>query len=249
MHLTVCDALVGLPRVPYGKFTPNTQDLLAEMTRCGIRRAIVRHRSALEGGPDAGNKQVCAETDGQESLLPSWFLTPDGREPDFDPQSVVRSMLEADIRVAWTDPRTEEFSLLPWCSGPLYEVLGHFRVPLFLDCDGAPLDVVNTVLENFPDLRMVLLGAPRLGRHRLLYPLLRRHPSLMMGIGFNYSVHDGFEDLCRIFGPHRWVFATGYPEAEMGAGVAGLMYAAVDDADKEAIANGNIERILQEVAS
>jgi predicted TIM-barrel fold metal-dependent hydrolase len=50
----------------------------------------------------------------------------------------------------------------------------------------------------------------------------------------------------RVFGPHRWVFGLGYPQAEGGAVVAGLSYARIPDAAKAAIAYGNFARLLGE---
>ena len=88
---------------------------------------------------------------------------------------------------------------------------------------------------------------PRLGRNRLIYPLLQRHPNLMICLSYTYSVHQGVEDLCRTFGHERWVFGMGYPTAETGASLTGLTYAAIPDEAKEAIAHGNIERLLAEV--
>ncbi len=249
MDIFACDPLIGLPRVPRERFSPDATDLLDEMQRVGIGRAVVRHRAALEAGPDSGNDAVLLDTTDRSPLTPSWFLTPDGNEPDFDPQTTVERMLEEGVRVAWTDPASEQFSSLPWCCGALYEVLTALRVPLLINYDSVSADAIDTIMHDFPNLRLVLLGAPRLGRNRMLYPLLRRHPALMMAVGFYHSVHDGVEDLCRTFGPERWVFGTGYPDAEIGSSIAGLMYADVDDATREAIAFGNLDRILGEVAS
>lgn len=248
MRLVACDATMGLPRIPPRGYRPDQEDLLSEMRRLGIERAIVRHRAAYECGPIAGNRAILEETRGREELLATWFVTPDGFEPDFDPEKAIEQMVEAGVRVAWTNPQAEGFSLLPWCSGPLYEVLEARRVPLLLSYANTTADVLDVVLGNFPRLRLILLDAPRLGRSRLLYPLLRRHPNLWLCLSQSYSVHQGFEDLCRTFGQERWVFGTGYPEAEGGAAIAGLAYAELSEEAKEAIGHGNIERLLEEVS-
>ena len=247
MKLIACDPIIGLPRVPFEDYRPDRADLLAEMARLGVTAAIVRHRAAYEAGPVNGNRILWEETRGWEQLWPAPFVTPDGEEPAFDPSLAIAQMRAAGAKVCWTDPQAEGLSLLPWCAGPLYEVLQARRMPLLLEYDKTSADELYVILENFPDLRLILLNVPRLGRNRLLYPLLQRFPNLWLCLSHTYSVHQGFEDLVRIFGPHRWVFGLGYPQAEGGAAIAGLTYARLSSEDQEAIAHGNIERLLGEV--
>lgn len=247
MKLIACDPLMGLPRVPPEGYRPDREDLLHEMARIGVDMAIVRHRTACEAGPVAGNTVILDDLRGAGNLLPTWFVTPDGLEPDFDPEQMINDMLAAGVHVCWTDPVAESFSLMPWCSGPLYEVLQARQIPLLLEFAQTTADVLDVILQNFPGLRLILLNVPRMGRHRLIYPLLKRNPSLMLCLNYSYSVHLGIEDLCKTFGNERWVFGMGYPTAEAGASLTGLTYAGISDADKEAIAHGNIERLLAEV--
>ncbi|MBI2437955.1 MAG: amidohydrolase family protein [Lentisphaerae bacterium] len=247
MKWMACDPLIGRPRVPAGNLASTRDDLLAEMRRLGIQQAVVRHGAALECGPMAGNRQLMKETRRQPRLMPAWFLTPDGQEPDFRPETAVAAMLKAGARVAWMDPEAEDFSLLPWCSGALYEILQARRVPLLLDYLKIKADDLDRVLTDFPELRLILLNVPRLGRNRRLYPLLRRHPHLYVCLSHTYSVFRGIEDLCEQFGPLRWVFGMGYPAAEGGAAIAGVLYADISRETRAAIAHGNLERLLKEV--
>lgn len=247
MKLIACDPIIGLPRVPFEDYRPDRADLLAEMARLGVTGAIVRHRKAYEAGPVPGNRALWDEVRGYAELLPAPFVTPDGEEPAFDPAVAIAQMRVAGAKVCWTDPRAEEFSLLPWCSGPLYEVLAARRMPLLLEYDKTSADELFVILENFPELRLILLNVPRLGRNRLIYPLLQRFSNLWLCLSHTYSVHQGIEDLVRVFGPYRWVFGLGYPQAEGGAAIAGLTYARLSSEAQEAIAYGNIERLLGEV--
>lgn len=246
--LIACDPIMGLPRVPPETYRPDRADLLSEMARLGVDRAIVRHQAALEGGPLIGNNIILEEVKDCTQLLASWFVTPDGFEPDFDPAKMIRQMIQAKVRICWTDPEAETFSPRPWCAGPLYEALQERRAPLLLDYSKVKPDDLAVILNDFPGLRLILLNAPRLGRNRLIYPLLKRHANLWLCLSHSYSVHEGIEDLCRNFGDERWVFGLGYPAAEGGAALAGLSYANIADKAKTAIAHGNIERLLAEVA-
>ncbi|GAF91686.1 unnamed protein product, partial [marine sediment metagenome] len=157
---------------------------------------------------------LLAEAADEQSLLPCSFVTPDGFGPEFNPVTAVEAMLNKGVLLCWTDPQAEQFSPLPWCCGALYEALQSHCMPLLLDQGKITCDDLDVVLTNFPRLRIILINVYRQGRHRMLYPLFRRHENLWMCLGPIYAVHQGIEDLCRTFGHERWVFGTGYPAAE-----------------------------------
>jgi hypothetical protein len=247
LKLIACDPIVGLPRVPIEGYRPDRENLLSQMNRLRVSQAIVRHRTALECGPHVGNSIVLEETQGESSLLPTWMVAPDGLSPDFDPAKLIDDMIASSVRVCWIDPQAEGFSLLPWCSGPLYEILQARQIPMLLDYNRVKCDDLDLILSAFEKLTVILLSAPRCGRNRFLYPLLKRHTNLWLCLSHTYSVPDGIEDLCRTFGDQRWVFGMGYPDAEGGSAVAGLSYANVSDQTREAIAHRNIEILLERV--
>jgi predicted TIM-barrel fold metal-dependent hydrolase len=248
MHIIACDPMIGMPRLPLDAIHPDANDLIAEMDRLGISRAIVRHRTAIECGPMTGNAVLQRDLRDQDRLTPAWFLTPDGFAPEYDPVLAVRSMLGAGVRIAWTDAGAEGFSLRPWCCERLYESLSALRVPLMLDALTTQPDDLDEVLTAFPALRIVLFHVRMIGRNRLLNPLMERHPSLHLCLDHFYTVFMGAEDLCRRFGAARLTFGMGYPEAEGGAALASLTYADISDADRSTIAHGTIERLLSETA-
>ena len=248
MRLIVCDSMLGLPRVPPANgMRPDVADLRREMARLRVSTALVRHCASVENDPYWGNRMLMEEVAGHAELMPVWALTPDGETPAFDLASTVRAMLAAGVRVAWLSPSAHVYSPAPWCCGDLYAALAAARVPLLVSYAEIDGDRLDTICTAFPQLRLILVRVPRLGRNRMLYPLLRRHAELHVCFDPTFSVHAGYPDLCAAFGPHRWVLGTGYPEAEGGAGIAGMMYAGLSNAQLDAVAHGNIERLLAEV--
>ncbi|HIJ72757.1 MAG TPA: amidohydrolase family protein [Candidatus Hydrogenedentes bacterium] len=246
-NFVICDATIGLPRLRAGGIEPTVADLLSEMGRLRVRKAIVRHRLCLDVGPYHGNQALMEEIEGQPDLLAAWAVTPDGRPPDFSPVSLVKAMLDDGVKAAWLAPKAHGFPPQPWCAGALYGALEEAAMPLLVAHDDLTGDDIDAIGRAFPRLRLILLECPRLGRNRNLYPLLERHENLFLCVAPPFSVHCGLRDLCRRFGAHRWVLGSGYPEAEGGAAIAGLMYAGLSDEDAAAIAHGNIERLLEEV--
>lgn len=226
---------------------PVVEDLLSEMSRLHIHSAVVRHRACIDNAPYFGNQVLSEELAGQPDLLPAWVLTPDGSEPDFDIELTVRTMLSRGVRIAWMHPKEHLFSVRPWCSGRMYAVLQAAHLPLMVEYDQLTADEIHDICVGYPKLRLLLLNTPRLGRNRLLYPLLEQHPSLSLCFGPLLSVHGGFTDLCQRFGSERWAFGSGYPNAEGGAALTGLFYAGLPEDTVRLIASENIERWLSEV--
>jgi predicted TIM-barrel fold metal-dependent hydrolase len=245
--LIACDTLLGAPRVPFSSYTPDVTDLQAEMTRLRIDAAIVRHRACLETAPYLGNDILMGEISGHAGLIPAWFVTPDGREPDWSAARLVEQMAQAGVRFAWTDPEAEMMSLQPWCSGKLYAALQERRMPLLLPYNKIKMDDLHMVLQAYPQLPVILFNVLRVGRNRFLEPLLEQHANLYLCFGPTFSVHNYFRDLCHRFGPQRWVWGSAYPEYEGGAGIAGLTYAGLTEDEMALVGHGNIERLLAEV--
>ena len=243
------DCLLGLPTVPLPGVTPDLCDLLAEMERLDIARALVRHRLCLEADHENGNAKLMEEVADHDHLLPVWYVTPDGLEGDFDPAKMVDLMRACQVRAAWTSlgDRDAFFLLDPWCAGELLSALEKFRMPLLVRYDDVPPNTLKSVLTEFPDLPFVLLEVPRLGRNPILYPLMEQHQNLILCVSALYGVHLGLEDLCKQFGHDRIVFGSSYPKCEGGASIAALTYTELSDDIKEAIACRNLERIFGEV--
>jgi hypothetical protein len=249
LKIIACDPIAGLPRVPLATLRPTMDDLLSEMARLNIHSAIVRHRACIDNAPYFGNQSLIEDIRGRANLLPAWVLTPDGCEPEFDIQLTVRRMISSGIKVAWIYPTEHLFSVRPWCSAALYEALQEARVPLLLEHDQVTPDDIHEICAAYPLLRMILLNVPRLGRNRVIYPLLEQHLNLSLCFSPSLSVHQGFAHLCQRFGRERWVFGLGYPNAEGGSAITGLLYAGLPEQTVHAIAHENIERMLAEVVA
>jgi hypothetical protein len=247
LKLIACDTIVGLPRKPFALFRPDADDLDRELARLAISAAVVRHRQCLENAPHWGNGVLRREAAGRPSWIPAMCLTPDGEPEEHSLEKTFARVLAAGGRVAWMSPREHMFSPRPWCAGKLYALCTEARLPLMVDYRSVTLDDVEEILTAFPGLRLILLQAPRLGRHRSLYALLERHASLHLCLSSAYSVHEGLTDLVEKFGHARFVWGSNYPEAEGGASVTLLTYAALTDEARAAIGHGNIGRLMAEV--
>jgi len=246
---------MGRPKQPFdgaaAGVVPDAADLVAEMRRLGIARALVRHRGCLDAAPEIGNALLMEEIAPHPQLIPAWFLTPDGIEGEWQPAAAVEAMLaHYHVRVAWTLAQGRDaagFLLEPWCAGELLAALESHRAVLLLSYADVALNTLHNLLTGFPGMPVVMLDVPRYGRNQPLYRLMALHRNLHLSISPLYSVHEGIEDLCRNFGSERLLFGSGYPVCEGGAALAMLNYADITDADRRAIAGENLQRLLDEV--
>ena len=241
-----CDAVLGRPIEPPPHFVPSLADMHAEMEMLDVARALVRHRACADIGPDAGNRMLTEEVKGDGRLVPAWMVAPEGLRDYGGPEQTVDAMLSAGARAAWVKPEAGNYVFEPWCCKAIFNALAERAVPLLARADEIAHSRMHQVLEAFPRLPVIALRPVRQGRHREFYALLERHENLYLAVTPSYSAHRGVEDLCATFGPDRLLFGSGYPDVAGGAGLCMLSYAEISDECKEAIAHGNLERLIAE---
>lgn len=230
----------------------DTAALLAEMDRLGIAEALVCHATAIDGHPAEGNRRLLAETADQPRLHPCWVLLPSSGEMP-PPDALVGQMRAHGVRAARLCPQVHHYRVEEPTVGDLCAALAKARIPLLLDysiahwssetLDWAALD---TLCARFPELPFVVLGES-LGAPRKLFPFWRRHPNLYLDTSY-YQVHQGLSEIAERFGAERLLFGTGLPARAPGGPLMQLRYDFLTDADREAIAGGNLRRLLAAAA-
>ncbi|OQA87846.1 MAG: hypothetical protein BWY31_00500 [Lentisphaerae bacterium ADurb.Bin242] len=238
-ELIACDAMVGKRNI-----RSDLADLHCEMHRLGITGAVVRHGGSLRTAPDYFNSRLPDAL--EEDIIPAFFVR---QEPEIE--SKLRSYLNTGIRIVWSAAKLAPYGLpaplSPWFAGELLGCLSDMRVPLMLDYEEFDFEAIHGIMSSFPDLRVIWLNLPRLGNQPVVDSLLELHPELYLGFTPSFSVHRGYYSLCRKFGPYRWVWGSGYPEAEGGAALLGLLGAGLAENEVKLIGAGNIKRLISEV--
>ena len=77
MEFFDCNCSWGMALQPPLRPAMTTDDVLAEMDRCGLHRALVRNSAVFEQSPEVGNPQTCEEVAGcDRPRLASWAASP-----------------------------------------------------------------------------------------------------------------------------------------------------------------------------
>jgi uncharacterized protein len=241
-----CFCSVGRVGSPILLDIPDAAGLKREMAAAGVERALVSHAMARFGDPALGNARLVEEIAGDADLLPVWFLLPHHTGEMLPPRALLEDLKASGVKAVRLDPGRAQhgFSLAEWSAGGLLEALEEARLPLLLDTEIVTWEEVQTLLDRYPALPVIAANCSY--RHdRYLYPLFAKHANLSVEIS-RFLGAGTIEDVVRRFGARPLLFGTNMPYYTGTAAVGRLAYAEIERADKEAIASGNLVRILGE---
>ncbi len=237
-----CNCGFGLPAKPFGGVLARAADLLGEMDFCGVAEGLVYHVAMQGESPQAGNPLVLAETQGQPRLHATWAILPAQTGELGTVEDVLAAMGAQEVRALWAYPEEHRYLLNAMTFGSLLEELVARHIPLFV---GPHWETVTALLADFPDLTLVVAGHGSWGDDRFFRPLVERYPKLYLDTS-NYQLAGGLAGFVRTYGPDRLLYGSGAPDLQMGAALLTLAGADMPSEAKEAVAGGNLRRLLAE---
>ena len=220
----------------HGELALDTAELLDEMDRFHIRAAVASHWTAEEYDALTGNQAL--ERDLHPRLTPAWAALPD----EASLQSL-QARRPAAVRLTPSTPQ-HNFATASWCAGPLFEYLEQNAVLTLILRSDIEWTALATLAENFPRLPLVLLDCGyRADRH--LFPLLKRFAMLHFDSA-TYLAHRQLEAFVEQHGSDRLLFGSRLPLYTPASSLAVLASARISDANRLAIAGGNLRRLLRQ---
>ncbi|MGH9616135.1 MAG: amidohydrolase family protein [Acidobacteriaceae bacterium] len=221
-----------------GALALEAPELLLEMDRFGIKRALVSHFVSHEYDAVEGNRAL--DRDANPRFVPAWSSSP-------DPSSLtdLERRNPRAVRL-WFGVLHHNFSSAAWCASELFEYLQANRVLTVISRPEIEWDAVAVLLENFPRLNVLLLDVGYRS-DRDLFPLLKKFPNVYFDSS-TYFAHRQLEWYLEQFGPDRMVFGSRLPLYTPAAALMVLGTARVPDAARLAVAGGNLRRLIGESA-
>lgn len=229
--------------VPPLRYAATAGDLLEEMDLCGIGEALVYHVAMRDDAPSVGNELMLAAIHGQSRLYGTWALAPPQTGEFPAPEQFAVQMKEHNTKALRAYPEQHRYLLNDVTFGPLFEIMIAANMPLVLAADW---QLITELLGEFPRLTVIALQQKNQGQDRYFRPLLEKYLNLFISTT-RYECDGAIEELCRKYGPDRLLFGTGYPEIPMGGAVLTLLHCGLPQHDIEAIAGGNLKRLVGEV--
>ena len=234
------NAMVGPLAARGGRWQP--ERLLATMRMFGVTEALVAHTYAWRHDPAVGNEQLVKELADHDELYPCWVVAPSSCG-ELPPPGQLLAQADAVGVVAFRMyPHDHGYDPLGHDADALMDRLEDHGAPVLIDADQAGWSSIEELAGRHPSLALLIThtGYRTL---RALAGALERHEFLHVDLSYLGS-HTGLEWLVARFGASRFVFGTGFPHRDPADAVARLMWSELDDGDVDAIAGGNLRRLL-----
>jgi uncharacterized protein len=246
MQFFDCNAFFGLPaRRPVAPVA-SAEALVAEMDRAGVDRALVWHIAQHDVAPQTGNRMLTEAIAPHDRLVGCWTVLPNQAHEFPPPAKLFRRMKAARVVALRTFPGSHRFLLNVVSMGPMLSEMVARHIPLLLSlARGASWPVVYDLMAEFPELTCVVCDHGCWGEDRMFRPLLERYPNLYVDTA-QYLLDGGIEALVTDYGAERLLYGSGFPESYFGGMMMALKHAQISLEAKEAIAHGNLERLIEE---
>ena len=248
MRFFDCNCFIGLPANGMLKPVATADELLAEMDRSGIERALLWHVAQQDYAVPTGNRLLAeAIAAHSERLVGCWSITPHQTGELPPPEQFCAQMAEANVRALRAFPDRQNYLLRAESCGAMLEAMVQRRIPLIFEARGrGGWEGAYDLLADFPDLVCVLGNMHLWGTDRWFRPLVEKYAHVYVELS-EYVLDGGIEAFVESYGAGRMLFGTGFPKWEHGGVMLMLRHAEIAEADRQAIAAGNLERILAEV--
>ena len=246
MRFFDCNIFFGLPmRRPLAPVR-TAEELLAEMDRAGVEKALAWHIAQHDASPQAGNQLLAEAIRPHPRLIGCWTILPNQAGEFPPPAAFFEQMRQARVAALRIFPDAHRFLANAVSMG---DWLGHMvarRIPLLLSLRrGIGWRDIYALLAEFPDLVCLICDHGCWGMDRMFRPLLERYGHVYVDTA-QYLLDGGLEALVADYGAGRLLFGSGFPESYMGGMMLALRHAQIPEEAKVAIAGGNLERILEE---
>ena len=222
----------------------NREQLLQEMDRHGVDRALIYHAQTELLSPIDGNGFLESWLGDDGRLHPQWSVGPTSASlaqiKALHAQGRVRSVRLHDARQAGLPFR-------PWAYDETLSWLSDMNIPLWVLLTDAVADDVMTTLQAFPNLVTVLIGA-HYSHHLWIRPFLNHLPNAYLELS-RYEPIGQVEALRDEFGAERLIYGSWYSRYAMGPILFYLHRTDFTEDELKMVCAGNLERILQKGGS
>ena len=249
LHFLDSNCSIGRVNYPYLHDIPDVEGLLKEMKTAGIEEALVYHISARDSFPPLGNSMLMEEIKNRKEFHPVWVVMPHHTGEMPHPEMLLSQMKDNTVKAVrmYPKPNHHSFSISEWCSGELLRELEKNKIILILDMDISSWEDVYSVMINHPQLAVIASNCSY-RNNRYIYPLFDKFSGLYVELS-RFMGAGAIEDVVQKYGSNRLIFGTNMPQFSGTAAISLLTYSDISTEDKNAIANGNLSKLLKQVWS
>ena len=228
-----------------GTAASTPEELLAEMDRYGVDKALVRHANLPAVGAELSNRIIAdfIRSDHSERLKGVWCILPDQCDELPKPEEFFRLMREKRIGALTLAPFSHRWIPCRLSIGRIMDAAAERRIPVLLDNFEGRWQEVYAFLKEFPRNVTLLQDRSKHGPDRLLRPLLEHYENFHYVISCHW-VPEGIRDLAERYGAERLLYGSDYPIFSHGSMMLPLRQSGLPFAEIEKIAGKNLENLL-----
>lgn len=217
-------------------------DEVAEMSRRNniVTRAIYN----LDQAADANDvtRAYAAASGGEE--YPVYRLMPPVYAEETFSREAMEQAIQKEKALFRIHPQKYASPLHTWLYGWMLDVLSESRTPLLVSLQELNLNDAAAVKEKYPDLRLIITNTDQ-WLNRQYVQFAKAFPNVYFDTS-NTIEYYGIENMVDILGADKFLFGTYVPEKEPYDKMFQLMYCELSQEQKELIAHGNFERLVED---
>ncbi len=171
-------------------------------------------------------------------------LLPPGYPDEFYTREEIVRLASEEKALFRICPGQDASPLTPWMFGWMFEVLAETKTPLLVSLQELDLRDAAAVKEAYPGLRLVITNTTQWMNRQYI-----RFAQYYKEVYFDTSniiEYYGIENIVNLIGAERILFGTYMPEKEPYDKVFQLLYCELSEEQKQLIAHGNFERLVEE---
>ena len=140
-------------------------------------------------------------------------------------------------------PKLDASPMKDWMFPGIFNVLERTKAPLLVALEECDMEDLANLKRNYPELVLILTNTTQ-WMNRQYVQFTKTFPNVYLDIS-NVIEYYGIESLVKTVGANKLLFGTGMPDKEPYDKIYQMLYSDLSADEKEMIASGNFERIME----
>ena len=242
-----------------GSYTPchTIDDLVKTIRNAGLSGAIVYSYMTDTAGVIIGNDNLRKDIARQKTenpdieLIGAYTIVPSCTNETVQPDELPAFMKENGFGVIRLNPSAHKYLCVSHTIGDYLQMANDKKIPVLLDAGptinhdtGMTLEQADGILRDFPELTAILYYDNVWPNDRFIRPLLKQYKNLCLNTA-HFVVDGAYEECVEMFGDARFMHGSCFPDMYMACGVLSIVHAEIPEESKQAIASGNLLRVVK----
>lgn len=240
---------IGRPSIRQFGAVSTVSELFNELDGTGITRGVVWHIAQRECGPDTGNAMISNAIAGDDRACGCWTILPPISDANIMTADFIDRMQKENIVALRAFPDANRFQLSRIAFGAFLDDISERGIPLLMSfLFGMEWPAIYQLLQEYPKLTVVLCDLGLWGQDRQSWPLVDKYPNVYLESSLVSLQAGGLEAAVKSLGAEKLLFGSGFPGHSSHAAVLDILHADISDDDRQKIASGNLNRLIEKAA-